>query len=137
MYRKISRIFKTALENKPAIVFIDNVDCLYPIKWEIVLAFIINFNSFSEENSFQTLVELDYAISNNVFVFATSNAPWDIHNRVLRRFHRRIYIDLPSYSSRKAFLLRKLSQVSHILQGDEIEFVTAKTEGYFLLKRNK
>jgi len=96
----------------------------------------VNIKRFHEENYFQInittqfLIELDQAFSKGVFVLATSNAPWRLHDRVLKRFQRRIYTDLPDSPSREIFLKRKLSKTSHIIQEEDLKTLVSKTEGY-------
>ena len=68
-----------------------------------------------------------------MFVLATSNAPWRLHDRVLKRFQRRIYTDLPDSPSREIFLKRKLSKTSHIIQEEDLKTLVSKTEGYLNL----
>jgi SpoVK/Ycf46/Vps4 family AAA+-type ATPase len=67
----------------------------------------------------------------NLLVIACTNTPWDIDSAVLRRFPRRIYIDLPDSQSRSVLLNILLKKAgSHSFSKSQKQKLVKRLEGY-------
>ncbi len=85
-----------ATDECPSIIFIDEVDALAGV------------NTFEVGGEVRTRMQLlnemdsarDKKQRTNVYVIAATNKPWSIDEPFLRRFQKRIYLDLPDRSAR-------------------------------------
>eukprot|EP01027_Heterolobosea_sp_BB2_P011145 GEZU01016248.1.p1 GENE.GEZU01016248.1~~GEZU01016248.1.p1 ORF type:complete len:239 (-),score=56.02 GEZU01016248.1:241-957(-) len=115
-----------ARENKPSIIFIDEIDS------------VCSTRSDSESESARRvktefLVQMQ-GVSNSdqsgVLVLAATNIPWGLDSAIRRRFEKRIYIPLPDTEARKAlFKLHIGSTLAQLTEQDYNE-LAAQTEGY-------
>ena len=98
--KNVSAIFKTAREyeasGKPVIIFIDEVDSLTAVR--------INEVGGEARARNQLIKEMDGLLDKGrhsmIYVLAATNKPWLLDEPFIRRFQKRIYIDLPSYEAR-------------------------------------
>lgn len=67
---------------------------------------------------------------NIILVIAATNRPWDIDTALLRpgRLDSLVYVDLPSYETRKIMFEKQLKQVK--IESDIIEYLAKYTDGY-------
>ena len=109
--KKIHDIFRTARKYAPSIIFIDEIDTIARSRAgvtfnneEVLTALLSEMDGFKKDHS------------RPVFVLAATN--YDVGSRgeksldpaVLRRFDRRIYVDLPNREERKRFLEMRFAQ---------------------------
>ena len=90
-------MFKLARENRPAIVFIDEIDSLCGSRSE-------GENETSRRIKTEFLVQMQ-GVGNDmdgVLVLGASNVPWELDPAIRRRFEKRIYIALPDIHARAA-----------------------------------
>ncbi|OLL22811.1 Vacuolar protein sorting-associated protein 4 [Neolecta irregularis DAH-3] len=93
--RLVKQLFAMARENKPAIIFIDEVDALCGTRGEgeseasrrIKTEFLVQMNGVGNDPS-------------GVLVLGATNIPWQLDSAIRRRFERRIYIPLPDIQAR-------------------------------------
>jgi SpoVK/Ycf46/Vps4 family AAA+-type ATPase len=99
--RNVQRLFATARAQRPAILFIDELDALGR-KRDLMR----HSNLTSTINAF--LAELDGAVSDNdnLLVIGATNAPWDIDSAFKRpgRFDQLLFVPPPDTTARQAIL---------------------------------
>mmetsp|Transcript_34249 Transcript_34249/g.33484 ORF Transcript_34249/g.33484 Transcript_34249/m.33484 type:complete len:154 (+) Transcript_34249:467-928(+) len=91
----VKQLFKMARENKPSIVFIDEVDSLCGSRSE-------GENETSRRIKTEFLVQMQ-GVGNDmdgVLVLGATNVPWELDGAIRRRFEKRIYIPLPDEMAR-------------------------------------
>jgi cell division protease FtsH len=98
--KRVRQLFKSAGQNKPAIVFIDEIDCVGKNR---------KFDTHSEHQ--QTLNALlatmdGFESSQGIVVIAATNRPEDLDEALLRpgRFDRKVYVPYPDMKGRRAIL---------------------------------
>ncbi|MGC8896446.1 MAG: AAA family ATPase [Candidatus Bathyarchaeia archaeon] len=87
---------KSALEGKPAIVFIDELDSLMGRHSNEVGGEVRVRNQFLKE----TDGILDKGKNLHVYVIGATNKPWDLDWAFIRRFQKRILVPLPDHHTR-------------------------------------
>lgn len=104
--RKVAALFNkareiSAREQKPVIIFIDEVDSLFgtfssEIGGEVRVRtqFLKEMDGLQDKGSAQKLV----------YVIAATNKPWKLDEAFIRRFQKRIYVPLPDKESRRQLL---------------------------------
>jgi len=114
-----------AREQKPAIIFIDEVDSLCGTRGEgeseasrrIKTEFLVQMNGVGNDDT-------------GVLVLGATNIPWQLDNAIKRRFEKRIYIPLPGTEARRRmFELNVGSTPCEVARG-EFKQLAQKTEGY-------
>ncbi|KAJ3508274.1 hypothetical protein NMY22_g16666 [Coprinellus aureogranulatus] len=94
--RLVKQLFELAREQKPSIIFIDEIDSLTGSRNEsesegsrrIKTEFLVQMNGVGHDDS-------------GVLVLGATNIPWQLDNAIKRRFEKRIYIPLPDKIARK------------------------------------
>ncbi|MEM4223113.1 MAG: cell division protein CdvC [Metallosphaera sp.] len=128
--KNVAKIFKTARElskkeNKPAIIFIDELDAL--------LASYTSEVGGEARVRNQFLKEMDGLADKNenskVYVIGATNKPWRLDEPFLRRFQKRIYITLPDKAHRLELLKHYSSKVK-LDPNVNLEELAELTDGY-------
>jgi cell division protease FtsH len=98
--KRVRRLFKMAARNKPAIIFIDEIDCVGKNR---------KFDTHGEQQ--QTINALLAAMdgfesSSGIVVIAATNRPEDLDDALMRpgRFDRKVYVPYPDMKGRRAIL---------------------------------
>ncbi|CAH8669614.1 unnamed protein product [Heterobilharzia americana] len=124
----VKSLFTLARENKPSIIFIDEVDslcgsrndnepeCTRRIKTE----FLVQMQPFQGVSS----------NTENVLVLAATNTPWTLDSGIRRRFEKRIYIPLPETGERITMFKCNLGNTSHSLLEKDFMELGARSAGY-------
>lgn len=111
---KVHELFKTARKYAPSILFIDEIDAIAKERKGGV-----NAGSIGEETLTAFLTEMDGFVndpSKPVFVLAATNFDVEpgrdksLDPALMRRFDRRVYIDLPNKEDRIRFLKMKIKK---------------------------
>lgn len=118
--RNIKKLFATARENAPSVIFIDEIDSMAGARSD-------GDNDSSRRIKTELLVQMQGGISNNnkgVLVLAATNTPWMLDSAIRRRFQKRIYIPLPDATTRR--------ELFKIHLGEEFNFkkMARLTEGF-------
>lgn len=103
-----------ARENKPAIIFIDEVDALCGPRGE-------GESEASRRIKTELLVQMDGVgkDSRGVLILGATNIPWQLDAAIRRRFQRRIHISLPDVNARmKMFMLAVGNTPCNLTQAD-------------------
>ncbi|MCJ1277910.1 Vacuolar protein sorting-associated protein 4 [Puttea exsequens] len=128
--RLVKQLFNMARENKPSIIFIDEVDALCGPRGE-------GESEASRRIKTELLVQMDGVgkDSKGVLILGATNIPWQLDAAIRRRFQRRVHISLPDLAGRmKMFELavgttpcdlkpadfRTLGQISEGYSGSDI-----------------
>ena len=98
--RRIRELFRRARKSKPAIIFIDEIDCLGRHRK-------LDQNGEMQQTSNALLTAMDgFDTSEGVIVLAATNRPEDLDEALLRpgRFDRKVHVPLPDAKGRRAIL---------------------------------
>ncbi|KAJ5266790.1 vacuolar protein sorting-associated protein 4 [Penicillium angulare] len=123
--RLVKQLFNMARENKPAIIFIDEVDALCGPRGE-------GESEASRRIKTELLVQMDGVgkDSKGVLILGATNIPWQLDAAIRRRFQRRVHISLPDLNARmKMFMLAVGSTPCHMTQAD-YRSLADMSEGY-------
>ncbi|KAJ9485101.1 hypothetical protein VN97_g8244 [Penicillium thymicola] len=123
--RLVKQLFNMARENKPAIIFIDEVDALCGPRGE-------GESEASRRIKTELLVQMDGVgkDSKGVLILGATNIPWQLDAAIRRRFQRRVHISLPDLNARmKMFMLAVGSTPCQMTQPDYRQLADL-SEGY-------
>jgi len=92
----ISTLFKMARAEESSIIFLDEIDSLVSARSE-------GESEGTKQVKTEFLVQMDGVGSGGgkVLVLGATNIPWNLDQAMLRRFEKRVYIDLPDYEARR------------------------------------
>lgn len=123
--RLVKQLFELARDNKPAIIFIDEVDSLCGSRSE-------NESESARRIKTEFLVQMQGVGVDNkdVLVLGATNIPWTLDSAIRRRFEKRIYIPLPEASARVKMFELHMGNIKHCIQSTEFRDLAEKTEGY-------
>ncbi|KAI5475959.1 hypothetical protein MNV49_000566 [Pseudohyphozyma bogoriensis] len=123
--RLVKQLFQMARENKPAIIFVDEIDSLCGTRGEgeseasrrIKTEFLVQMNGVGNDTA-------------GVLVLGATNIPWSLDIAIKRRFEKRIYIPLPEPDARKRMFELNVGSTPCTLTQAEYRELANKTEGY-------
>lgn len=123
--RLVKQLFTMARENKPSIIFIDEVDALCGPRGEgesealrrIKTELLVQMNGVGND-------------SQGVLVLGATNIPWQLDAAVRRRFERRIYIALPDVEARKRMFELNIGEVNCECSPQDLRVLAEMTDGY-------
>jgi SpoVK/Ycf46/Vps4 family AAA+-type ATPase len=123
--RLVSTLFATARRRAPSMVFIDELECLFPTREGATTG--------AERQVLSTLLaELSGLATSGaapaVFTIGATNAPWLMDSAALSRFGRRIYVPLPDPAARRSVLEIHLLRKGHVIDFS-LERLVEATEG--------
>ena len=129
----VHRIFNIARKYAPAILFIDEIDAIaksrenHDTSSDILTAFLTEMDGFNTDSS------------KPVFVLATTNYDLDqsgsnkLDAALLRRFDRRIFVDLPNKEERKRYIRLKMRKnLALVLSEEQVENIAIRSTGMSL-----
>jgi len=123
--RLIKTLFEMARENRPAIIFIDEIDSLCGSR-----------NEGQSESSRRVLTEFlvqMQGVGNDmkgVLVLGATNLPWGLDSAIRRRFVKRILIPLPDDDARRALFKHSVEKTNLKISDDQLEMCVRKTDGF-------
>ncbi|KIJ68861.1 hypothetical protein HYDPIDRAFT_25109 [Hydnomerulius pinastri MD-312] len=123
--RLVKNLFEMARENKPAIIFIDEIDSLAGTRNEsdsegskrIKTEFLVQMNGVGHDDT-------------GVLVLGATNIPWQLDSAIKRRFEKRIYIPLPGIEARKQMFQIHVGSTPCQLEPKDYRALAEQTEGY-------
>ncbi|KAI8879675.1 AAA-domain-containing protein [Backusella circina FSU 941] len=123
--RLVKQLFQMARENKPSIVFIDEVDSLCGTRGE-------GESEASRRIKTEFLVQMN-GVGNDmegVLVLGATNIPWQLDSAIRRRFEKRIYIPLPEGHARATIFKLNVGNTPCTLTQADYKTLADMTEGY-------
>ncbi|KII60990.1 Vacuolar protein sorting-associated protein 4B [Thelohanellus kitauei] len=120
-------VFELARENKPAIIFIDEIDSLCSARSE-------NENESARRIKTEFLVQMDgFGQGGNnekILVLGATNMPHVLDSGMRRRFEKRIYIPLPDEDARVVLFQKAVGNTPNQLTYHDYVKYAKMTEGY-------
>ncbi|CDK29136.1 unnamed protein product [Kuraishia capsulata CBS 1993] len=123
--RLVKQLFQMARENKPSIIFIDEVDALCGPRGE-------GESEASRRIKTELLVQMN-GVGNDasgVLVLGATNIPWQLDAAIRRRFERRIYIALPDAEARTEMFKLNIDDTPCQLDQHDYKVLAEMTDGY-------
>ncbi|KAI1431334.1 vacuolar protein sorting-associated protein VPS4 [Xylaria sp. CBS 124048] len=123
--RLVKQLFAMARENKPSIIFIDEVDALCGPRGE-------GESEASRRIKTEMLVQMDGVgkDSTGVLVLGATNIPWQLDAAIRRRFQRRVHISLPDVAARTTMFKLAVGETPTTLKSEDYRKLAKLTEGY-------
>lgn len=123
--RLVKQLFSMAREQKPSIIFIDEVDALCGPRGE-------GESEASRRIKTELLVQMNGVgnDSDGVLVLGATNIPWQLDSAIRRRFERRIYIALPDPEARLEMFKLNIADTPCSLTPQDYHTLANITEGY-------
>ncbi len=123
--RLVKALFDLARRQKPAIIFIDEIDSLMSARTD-------GENESTRRVKTEFLVQMQGVGKDDhgILVLGATNIPWGLDPAVRRRFQKKIYLGLPDFDARKYMLRSNLGKTTHILGDEDFEELAGRTEGY-------
>lgn len=123
--RLVKQLFNMARENKPAIVFIDEVDALCGPRGE-------GESEASRRIKTELLIQMDGVgkDSQGILILGATNIPWNLDSAIRRRFQRRVHISLPDKPARARMFELAVGDTKCELTPGDYKQLGELTEGY-------
>ncbi|KAK5081391.1 Vacuolar protein sorting-associated protein 4 [Exophiala xenobiotica] len=123
--RLVKQLFNMARENKPAIIFIDEVDALCGPRGE-------GESEASRRIKTELLVQMDGVgkDSKGVLILGATNIPWQLDAAIRRRFQRRVHISLPDKPARMRMFELAVGDTKCEMTSADFKQLGEITEGY-------
>lgn len=114
-----------ARENKPSIIFIDEVDALCGPRGE-------GESEASRRIKTELLVQMDGVgrDSKGVLILGATNIPWQLDAAIRRRFQRRVHISLPDLPGRMRMFEMSVGTTPCDLKSEDFKTLGNLSEGY-------
>jgi len=114
-----------ARENKPSIIFIDEIDALCGPRGE-------GESEASRRIKTEMLVQMDGVgkDSKGVLILGATNIPWQLDAAIRRRFQRRIHISLPDLAARTTMFKLAVGDTHTALKPEDYRELARAAEGY-------
>eukprot|EP00091_Calanus_sinicus_P014649 TRINITY_DN32272_c0_g1_i1.p1 TRINITY_DN32272_c0_g1~~TRINITY_DN32272_c0_g1_i1.p1 ORF type:complete len:216 (-),score=81.84 TRINITY_DN32272_c0_g1_i1:13-660(-) len=121
----VRNLFEMAREQKPSIIFIDEIDSLTSSRSD-------NESESARRIKTEFLVQMQ-GVGNDmdgILVLGATNIPWVLDSAIRRRFEKRIYIDLPEEHARTHMFKLNMGNTPSTLTEEEFRELGRRTEGY-------
>ncbi|KAI9691327.1 MAG: Vacuolar protein sorting-associated protein 4 [Bogoriella megaspora] len=123
--RLVKQLFAMARENKPSIIFIDEIDALCGPRGE-------GESEASRRIKTELLVQMDGVgkDSKGVLILGATNIPWQLDAAIRRRFQRRVHISLPDTPARVKMFELAVGNTPCDLKTADFKALAQLSEGY-------
>ncbi|KAK3306089.1 P-loop containing nucleoside triphosphate hydrolase protein [Chaetomium strumarium] len=123
--RLVRQLFAMARENKPSIIFIDEIDALCGPRGE-------GESEASRRIKTELLVQMDGVgkDSKGVLILGATNIPWQLDAAIRRRFQRRVHISLPDFAARTTMFKLAVGDTNTALKPEDFRELAKAAEGY-------
>ncbi|EAA28812.1 vacuolar protein sorting-associated protein VPS4 [Neurospora crassa] len=123
--RLVKQLFAMARENKPSIIFIDEIDALCGPRGE-------GESEASRRIKTELLVQMDGVgkDSKGVLILGATNIPWQLDAAIRRRFQRRVHITLPDLAARTTMFRLAVGDTHTALKAEDFRELARAAEGY-------
>lgn len=114
-----------ARENKPSVIFIDEIDALCGPRGE-------GESEASRRIKTEILVQMDGVgnDSKGILVLGATNIPWQLDAAIRRRFQRRVHIGLPDNNGRARMFKIAIGDTDTTLQATDYNTLATKSDGF-------
>ena len=114
-----------ARENRPSIIFIDEIDALCGPRGE-------GESEASRRIKTEMLVQMDGVgkDSKGVLILGATNIPWQLDAAIRRRFQRRVHISLPDLPARTTMFKLAVGDTKTALKAEDYRELAKAAEGY-------
>jgi len=121
----VKNLFDMAREQKPSIIFIDEVDSLTSSRSD-------NESESARRIKTEFLVQMQGVGNDNdgILVLGATNIPWVLDSAIRRRFEKRIYIPLPEENARTIMFKIHMGSTPCSLNENDYRELGNRTEGY-------
>ncbi|GAA6100079.1 vacuolar protein sorting-associated protein 4B-like [Tachysurus ichikawai] len=121
----VKNLFSLARQNKPSIIFIDEIDSLCGSRSD-------NESEAARRIKTEFLVQMQGVgnDSEGILVLGATNIPWTLDSAIRRRFEKRIYIPLPEEHARSIMFKLNLGTTPNSLTEKDFITLGQKTEHY-------
>jgi len=121
----VKNLFEMAREQKPSIIFIDEIDSLTSSRSD-------NESESARRIKTEFLVQMQGVGNDNdgILVLGATNIPWVLDSAIRRRFEKRIYIDLPEEHARTYMFKLNMGKTPHNISEEEFRDLGRRTDGY-------
>lgn len=121
----MKQLFNLARENKPSIIFIDEIDALCGPRGE-------GESEASRRIKTELLVQMDGVgkDSKGVLILGATNIPWQLDAAIRRRFQRRVHISLPDTPARMKMFEIAVGNTPCELKNEDYRRLAKESEMY-------
>ncbi|VDM83761.1 unnamed protein product [Strongylus vulgaris] len=121
----VKNLFALAREQKPSIIFIDEIDSLCSSRSD-------NESESARRVKTEFMVQMQGVGMDNdgILVLGATNIPWILDAAIRRRFEKRIYIPLPEANARKDMFRLDVGRNNNNLTENDYKILAERTEGY-------
>ncbi|KAF7492703.1 Vacuolar protein sorting-associated protein 4B [Sarcoptes scabiei] len=121
----VKNLFELARENRPSIIFIDEIDSLCSSRSD-------NESESARRIKTEFLIQMQ-GVGNdmeNILVLGATNIPWVLDSAIRRRFEKRIYIPLPDEEARYVMLKMNIGDTPNNLTEQDLRTLADRTERF-------
>ncbi|KAI8869865.1 AAA-domain-containing protein [Ramicandelaber brevisporus] len=123
--RLVRNLFEMARENKPSIIFIDEIDSMCSARGDgqseasrrLMTEFLVQMQGVGHDDR-------------GVLVLGATNIPWVLDPAIKRRFEKRIYIPLPDFQARARLFEINIGDTPNTLAPRDVRLLARKTENF-------
>jgi len=123
--RLVRQLFEMAREQRPSIVFVDDVDALFRLRGDSE-----HEASRRLKNEFLVQIEGVGHDESGVILLAATNVPWQLDPAFRRRFEKCIYVPLPDQEAREQMIRLHLGDTPNELSDSDVREIAEKLQRY-------